>query len=306
MPSTGNAGGKKTCDAKGFWAVWHRVIWITPKLSLYPEFWMYWQTKEWAHTLQAYFRNTSAGKTGTCRRLQGMASPSPTATPFPLQCSSSLFVSLYRRAHLITAPVFSTMFYITKAFPITQASFNNWGFQTLPIFPLKHRCGYVKTDPWQSSNTLLNSLCPRAGIWFLWSKPGSHHRQCELTMVWDKFAAITRICNPLNTHPVLLIEFCCFIVHFNGCLMLPQEKPAKGLQFLCLSCFQTLLCSHYHLCQWEIILFAVSPEICRRSLQSQHCSLSGPRSSTLTGGDVRNECPGSAACFCLQRKREVP
>lgn len=84
---------------------------------------------------------------------------------------------------------------------------------------------------------------PRHGIWFLWSKPGSDHRQCELTWAWDKFAAITRICSSLNTHPVLLIKFCCFIVHFDGCLMLPQEKPAKGLQFLYLSCFQTLLCN---------------------------------------------------------------
>lgn len=88
-------------------------------------------------------------------------------------------------------------------------------------------------------------------------------------------------CNSLNTHPVLLIEFCCFIVHFDGCLVLPQEKPAKGLQCLCFSCVQTLLCSHYHLCQWEMILSAASPDICRRSLQSQHCSLSGPRSSIL-------------------------
>lgn len=124
-------------------------------------------------------------------------------------------------------------------------------------------------------------FAPRRGIWLLWSKPGSDHRQCELTLAWDKSAAIPRIWSSLNTHPVLLIEFCCFIVHFNGCLMLPQEKPAKGLQFLGLSCFQTLLRSHYHLCQWEMILFAASPEICR-SLQSRHCCLSGSRSSILT------------------------
>lgn len=125
---------------------------------------MHWETKEWAHILQAYFRNTSASKTGTCRRLQGMASPSPSVTPFPLPCSFSLFVFLYRRANLITAPVFSVVFCITKAFSITQASFDNQGFQTLPILPFKYRCGYVKTDPLQSSNTLLNSLCSKPGI----------------------------------------------------------------------------------------------------------------------------------------------
>lgn len=105
---------------------------------------MYWETKEWAHILQTYFRNTSAGKTGSCRRLQGMASPSPTVTPFPLQCCFSLFVFLYTRANLITVPVFSMVLCIMKAFPITQASFNNWGSQTLPMLPLKYRCGYIK------------------------------------------------------------------------------------------------------------------------------------------------------------------
>lgn len=239
-----------------------------------------------------------------------MASPSPIVTPFSLQCSFSLFVFLYRRANSNTAPVFSKMFCITKAFPITQASFNNRGFQTLPILPLKYRCGYVKTDPWQSFNTLLHPLCPKLEI-------------CP--KVWDLAPVMQTRLRPQAVRAHLGLGQVC---SYHRGLQLPEHSPSPSHRVLLLHCTLQWLpyASPGETCKRIAILMpflfsdpAVQPlsplpvrnyPICciSRDLQEKFTisALLPLRTKAIHPGDVRNECPGSAACFCLQEKRQVP
>lgn len=118
------------------------------------------------------------------------------------------------------------------------------------------------------------------------SLPGMHAQL--FSEKWRTICTVQQPAKQQNTYPVLFIKFSCFVVHLNGSLVFPQKKPVKAIPFLLFSCFETLLCDHRHLCHWEMMLFASSPETGVRNPEnfvvwaiSQHCSLSEPRSSIL-------------------------